>query len=405
MSTKIKIAPKARPVAEPPLGAYRYRGLFGGRGSAKSYTFAAMLAIRGAEQKLRILATREYQTSIKESFYAEVEEVIASNDTLSHMYDVGENYIRSRTGTEFIFRGLRHNISAIRSMSGINVAVVEEAEDVPEKSWRALTPTIRAPGSEIWAAWNPRDKGSPVDKRFRQRTPKNGIFLEMNYADNPFFPDVLEQERLEDLELYDPATYAHVWEGAYLENSDVQILHGKVRVEEFEPEKEWGGPYYGLDFGFSQDPTAAVEAYINDNTLYVYREAGGIGIEIDQTADVVKKAMPRIEDCYIRADAESPQNISYLARNGLPKILPCKKWAGSVKYGVKHLRSYRAIVIHPSCSQLHKETRLYSYKVDRYSNEPTTEIVDAHNHYIDALRYALTPVISGGNVARVRRRS
>ena len=151
MTTKqIEIPPKLVPVFAPQRGGVRYRGAYGGRGSGKSFTFAKMAAIWGAIEPLRILCTRELQNSIKESFHAELKSAIASDQWLESCYDVGIDYIRGRNGTEFMFRGLRHSMGAIKSTAKIDLCIVEEAEDVPERSWVDLIPTIRSPKSEIW---------------------------------------------------------------------------------------------------------------------------------------------------------------------------------------------------------------------------------------------------------------
>src|SRR5690625_459581 len=166
-ATDIAIPRKLRKVLAPPMdGTYRYRCAYGGRGSGKSYSFALMAALRGYERPMRILCTREFQISIRESFYAEIKRTIQSHKFLETFYDVGESFIRGANGTEFIFRGLRHNISSIKSMAAVDLCIVEEAEEVPERSWIDLIPTIRAPKSEIWVVWNPREDGSPVDRRF-----------------------------------------------------------------------------------------------------------------------------------------------------------------------------------------------------------------------------------------------
>ena len=352
-----------------------------------------MAAIWGYAEPLRILATRELQVSIKESFHAEVKNAIESVPWLAAHYEVGESYVRGKNGTEFIFKGLRHNISSIKSMAQIDLCVVEEAEDVPESSWRDLLPTVRADKSEVWVIWNPRLDGSPVDKRFVKATPPGSLIVEMNHDDNPWFPMVLEAQRVYDQANMDPALYAHVWEGAYLTNSQAQVLAGKVRVIEFTPAPEWDGPYHGADWGFSQDPTTGVKCWVHNRRLYIEHEAYKVGLEIDQTSDFLRDKIPGIEGYTTRADSARPETISYLKRHGLPKLEGVKKWAGSVEDGIAHLRSYEEIIVHPRCKETIQETRLYSYKVDRLSKDILPEIVDSHNHCIDAIRYALGPLI------------
>ena len=390
----VKLPRKVAEVFAPLRGAVQYRGLYGGRGSGKSFGAAKMAAIWGMAHPLRILCTRELQVSIKESFHAEVKAAIASEPWLEAHYDVGVDYIRGKNGTEFIFRGLRHNTTAIKSLAKIDLTIVEEAEDVPEDSWLALEATVfRQPKSELWAIWNPRLDGSPVDKRFRKIPPPNAIIRQVNYNDNPFFPAGLETLRQREQERLDPATFAHIWLGEYLTNSDAQVLSGKVRIADFEPEAHWDGPYYGGDFGFSQDPTAAVKCWIDGPRLYIEREAIRVGLELDDTATFVCSSIPGFEREISRWDCSRPESISHLTRHGLPRAVACEKWAGSVEDGIGYLRSFIEIVVHPRCTSVASETRLYSYKVDRLSGDVTSNIVDAHNHTIDAIRYALGPMI------------
>jgi len=377
-----------------PRGSVQYRAMHGGRGSGKSFGAAKMAAIWGMIEPLRILCTREFQASIKESFHAELKAAIASEPWLEVHYDVGVDYLRGANGTEFIFRGLRHNVGSIKSLAKIDLTICEEAEDIPEPSWLALEATVfRQPKAELWAIWNPRLDGSPVDKRFRKSPPENAAVVELNWQDNPFFPAGLNTLRDREQARLDPATYAHVWEGAYLENSDAQIFAGKTAVEPFEPKDNWQGPYFGGDFGFSQDPTAAVEIWIAGDELFIRREAFKTGLELDDTAAFVTGKIPRFELEVSRWDNARPESISHLKRHGIPRAQSVDKWKGSVEDGIAYLRSFRRIVIHPSCTNMQREARLYSYKKDRNTDDITTTIVDAHNHGWDAVRYAVSPMI------------
>lgn len=392
--TEIELPPKLVPILAPPRGSVQYRGMYGGRGSAKSYSAALMAAIWGYAYPLRVLCARDLQVSIKASFHAELKAAIAAHPFLEAHYDVGIDYLRGRNGTEFIFRGLRHNAGGIKSLAKIDLTIVEEAEDVTEDSWLALEATVfRQPKSELWAIWNPRLDGSPVDKRFIKTPPKNALIAKVNYHDNPFFPDGLDTLRRREQERLDPATFAHVWLGEYLTNSDAQVLAGKVHVETFEPGKDWDGPYYGGDFGFSQDPTAAVECWIHGPDLYIHHEAMKIGLELDDTAKFVMAKIPGFDREVSRWDNSRPESISHLKRHGLPRAISVDKWKGSVEDGIAYMRSFARIIVHPRCTSTINETRLYSYKVDRLTGDVTSDIVDAHNHAIDAIRYALAPMI------------
>lgn len=414
-TAKIELPPKLIPVFS---GNYRYRCAYGGRGSGKTRTFALMTAVRAymaAEngQEGVILCAREFMNSLDDSSMQEIKSAIRSVSWLNNYFDIGEKYIRTKCGrVRYSFAGLRHNVDSLKSKAKILICWIDEAEGVSEVAYSKLLPTVREDGSEVWVTWNPEFDGSPTDTRFRKNVTENAISVEINYSDNPWFPSVLDDERKNDYERLDLATYSWIWEGAYLENSDSQILSGKVEIKEFEITQAeldlYDGAYFGLDFGFAQDPTAAVKCWVRGECLYVEHEAGKVGLELDDTAEFLTQRIPDIGAHYVRADSARPESISYLARHGLPKAIAVKKWAGSIEDGIKHLRQYKKIYIHPRCKELITETRKYSYKVDRLSGDVLPQIVDAHNHYIDALRYALQPLMvnrkSTIKIGRKRRR-
>ncbi|HII3824750.1 PBSX family phage terminase large subunit [Pasteurella multocida] len=397
MKTQIEIPPKLIPVFSKPN--MRYRGSFGGRGSAKTRTFAKMTAVIAYKRAMAgdsgvILCGREFMNSLEDSSLEEVKQAIRAESFLNDFFEIGEKYIRTKCGrVSYIFSGLRHNLDSIKSKARILLAWVDEAESVSEMAWSKLIPTVREHNSEIWLTWNPEKRDSATDKRFRQFPPDSSVIVEMNYTDNPWFPDVLEQEKLNDKKRLDDATYRWIWEGAYLEASEAQIFNGKYEELEFKPNQDFNGPYFGLDFGFAKDPTAAVKCWVFDNNLYIEYEAGKTGLELDHTAGFMKERVPDIEKYILRADSARPESISYLKRNGIPRIEGVKKWSGSVEDGIEHIKSYKKVYIHPRCKETLREFRLYSYKTDRLTGDVLPTVLDEHNHYIDAIRYALNPLM------------
>lgn len=401
-TARLELPPKLIPVFS---GEARYRGAYGGRGSAKTRSFALMSAVRAymfAEAGVSgvILGLREFMNSLEDSSMEEIKQAIRSVPWLDAYFDIGERYIRTKNRRVWYgFAGLRHNLDSIKSKARILIAWVDEAETVSEVAWQKLLPTVREEGSEVWVTWNPEKDGSPTDTRFRKKPPTGSKLVELNYSDNPWFPSSLEAERLNDRDRLDDQTYAWIWDGAYRENSDAQILAGKYRVAEFEPEPHWDGPYYGLDWGFSQDPTAGLKLWVGDDRLWVEYEAGRVGLENDDIAEFMIQRLPGIERHAVRADSARPETISHVKQTGngkrksIPRIAGVEKWKGSVEDGIAHLRSYKEIVIHSRCKETLREARLYGYKVDRLTGDVLTDIVDAHNHYIDAARYALAPLI------------
>lgn len=394
---RIEIPPKLIPVFS---SNYRYRGSWGGRGSGKTRTFAKMTAVRGvmfAESGVEgvILCGREYMNSLSDSSMEEVKQAIRSEPWLDNYYEIGDNFIRAKNRKVwYVFSGLRHNLDSIKSKARILIAWIDEAESVSEIAWSKLIPTVREEGSEVWVTWNPEIDGSATDKRFRKNPPSNAIIVEMNHGDNPWFPSVLEEERLNDQTRLDPNTYAWIWEGAYLENSDKQVLANKYVVQSF-PDDLWQKAdrlLFGADFGFAKDPNTLLRQFILNDCLYIEYEAYGIGVELDHMPAFYDK-IPESRKWPIKADSARPETISYLKRQGF-NISAAKKWQGSVEDGITHLRGFKQIIIHPRCKETAKEARLYSYKTDRITGEVLPVIEDKNNHCWDASRYGLDGYIT-----------
>ena len=389
-------------------GTGRYIIIYGGRGSCKSYSVNAMLALWGALWPLRICCTRDLQASIQQSTHVDLSRVIREYSGLTSHYDVGLEKIIGKNGTEFFFRGLRHAEGGIKSMSGVKVCFVEEAEAVGESSWIELIPTIREDRSVFLIVFNPDKEGSATDLRFRQHPPRNSRVCEINWMDcgvrengKPFFPAVLEEERQHDLETMSAGLYAHIWEGAYLKNSDAQVFAGKCRQAEFTPTLDWQGPFIGLDFGFSTNPTAATKSWIYGNTLYTEYEAGKKRLELDHTVKYLSELVPGFKNYPVESDCRESAGISYLQNNGLANARAAEKWAGSIIAGCRFIRSFDEWVIHPRCTQTWRETELYSFKV-LPNGEITDEPLDKYNDFIDSIRYALWKKIKIGRVGMFR---
>lgn len=190
----------------------RYKGARGGRGSAKSWGFARALLIIGASRKVRILCTREIQKSIRDSVHRLLKDQIELLG-LSHFYEVLNNEIRGKNGTEFLFAGLSNlTVESIKSYEGVDIVWCEEAQVISSTSWKILIPTIRKPGSEIWLTFNPELETDYTYEYFVTHAPEDSEIVEMNYLDNPWFPEVLEKERLHCLAT-NPKDYPNIWEG------------------------------------------------------------------------------------------------------------------------------------------------------------------------------------------------
>jgi phage terminase large subunit len=369
--------------------AARYKVAYGGRGSAKSWSVARVLCLLAASKPIRILCARELQSSIRDSVHRLLADQIDALN-LSARLEIQNAEIRGVNGSLFIFEGLRHNTTKIKSMEGIDICWVEEAERVSEESWKILVPTIRKPGSEIWVTFNPEQETDPTYTRFVKNPPPDAIVRKVNHDQNPWFPIELRKEMEYDYRV-DPDSAAHIWGGECRKIGDAQVLKGKWTIDDFTPEADWNGPYYGADWGFSQDPTTLVRMWIHKRTLYIEYEAYGVGVEITETPALFDN-VPGSRKHTIRADSARPETISYMKRQGF-NIMAAKKGPGSVEDGIAHLRGYEKIIIHPRCKYAAQEARLYSYKVDKLTGDILPILLDANNHIIDAIRYGLEPVI------------
>lgn len=377
-----------------------YKVYWGGRGSAKSWGVAEALVRLAAALPLRILCAREFQTSIKDSSHKILKDTI-DRLGMQSWFIVTADSIRSRTGAEFLFKGLHNNEQGIRSTEGVDITWVEEAQTVGANSWRSLTPTVRRKdGAEIWVTFNLIDEDDATYQRFVAKHRPNSIVHKLNYDSNPYFPDSLREE-METDKIDDYHLYEHIWLGMPLKISNAVILSGKYEVTEFDEELWRQAPMglkFGADFGFAQDPSTITRAFIlerstSDRTLYISHEAGGTGIELDEMAELYD-SVPNSRDWPIKADAARPETISYLRRKGF-NISAAEKWSGSVQDGMTHLRGFKKIIIHPRCVKTAEEARMYRYKVDKNVVDKHGQpqvlpiIVDKHNHYIDGIRYSL----------------
>lgn len=400
-------------------------GAWGGRGSGKTMTFAKMTAIKAyvfAEMGISgvVLCGREYMNSLADSSLGEVKAAIESEPFLRDYFEVGETYVRTKNRrVSYLFTGLRLNLDSVKSKARILLCWVDEAESVSDVAWNKLIPTLREEWtfdgvvyqSQLWVTWNPENDGSATDKRFRKVDDPGIVIMEMQYWDNEFFPMILEKTRLRDKRNLDPGTYAWIWEGAYLELSDKQVIR-RFRVSPFDDDlwEQADKLLYGADFGFADDPSTLIRMFILENRLYIEYEAWGKHVELDEmpkfyagrTKQTEKDWKPHDEEKFpgipdvhrwpIKADCSRPETISKLAKHGF-NIKGAKKWKGSVEDGIAHLNGFEEIIIHPRCIHTIEEARKYSYKVDK-NGDILPIIVDDWNHCWDAVRYGLDGYIT-----------
>jgi phage terminase large subunit len=366
----------------------RYKGLHGGRGSSKSHFFAEMVVeAHLLNPESRTVCIREVQKSLSQSVKALIELKIEAMGVGSY-FEVQQSIIKNVHGEGLIiFQGMaNHTAESIKSLEGFDRAFVEEAQSLSQRSLDLLRPTIRKEGSELWFAWNPSQATDPIDVLLRgEQRPENAIVKQINYDDNPWFPDVLKEEMEYDKKR-DFDKYLHVWRGEYQANSEARVFKN-WEVKEFEAPRD-AMFRLGADWGFATDPTTLIRCYLEGRTLYFDYECYAIGCDIIDTPDLFMQ-VPESEKWPIIADSARPETISHLRKNGFPKIMGAIKGAKSVEEGIEFLKSYD-IIVHPRCTHIIDELTHYKYKIDPLTDKVLPLLEDKHNHCIAEGEIVLT---------------
>ena len=301
------------------------RGAYGGRGSAKTRTFAKMSAIRGlmwsqAGREGIILCGRQFMNTLDDSSLEEVKAAIREEPWLLERYEIGEKFIRTKDGrVSYKFTGLERNINSVKSKARILLCWVDEAEPVTEQAWQVLIPTLREEDSELWVTWNPANKKSATNKRFRENTNDRMKVVELNWRDNPWFPAILDRKRQQD-KIERPDSYEHIWEGDF-----ITVMEGAYYARFISDARR-----EGRIGNLSADP------------LMTYRaiwDIGGTGAKADATSIWIAQFIGReirFLDYYEAVGQPLAVHVQWLRDNGYSKalcILPHD--------GVKHDQVYK----------------------------------------------------------------
>ena len=381
----------------PALERRRYVGISGGRGSGKSHFAAENLVLEMVSDHTRAVCAREVQNSIADSSKQLLEDKIRSFG-IEERFKITEREIAYRpTDSVIIFRGLQQYTSAsIKSLEGYTECWVEEAQTISQRSLEVLTPTFRR-GSRMTFTWNPTAPDDPVERLFlegagRPNSPSRDpdfVWVQANYSDNPWFPAELARDMRRDRKR-DLDKFLHVWLGKYQKYSQARVFRNFV-IEPFETPRD-ARFYLGVDWGFSVDPTVMVRCFIQGDRLFFDREIYQVGLEIDRTPEAFDRLDPddpmvaRRWPCV--ADSARPETISYMRRNGYPRMIPSVKGDNSVRDGIEFMKNFD-IIIHPRCKMTSQEFLSYSWRVDKRTQEVLPLLEDKDNHVIDAARYAL----------------
>ena len=359
---------------------WRESAVYGGRYSLKSHTIARVLLIRARQKKTRVACFREFQNSIADSSYQLLADLIKQYE-LTDFIVTNNSIVNTLNGSDFIFKGLWNNEQSIKSIEGIDIAWVEEAQTVSEKSLEVLTPTVRKDGSQIIYTYNRLLEEDPVHKRLVLEGRPNTLIINVNYdiaLKYGMMPDVIKLE-MEDDKAKRPGLYKHKWLGEphnlerriYKDWDIIDTIPHEARLER-----------YGLDFGYTNDPTSIVAIYKYNGGFILDEICYQKGLSNKQIADILKS----IDRALVIADSSEPKSIDEIKLYGV-NVLPSIKGQGSINKGIQYVQDQRISVTKRSYNIL-KEYRSYLWMEDKEGKIINTA-EDAFNHSMDAIRYGL----------------
>jgi PBSX family phage terminase large subunit len=362
---------------------WRECAIYGGRFSLKSHTVARYLLIRARMAQTRVACFREFQSSIADSSHQLLADLINYYE-LNDFEVTDKSIINKVTGSDFIFKGLHHNEQSVKSIEGIDIAWVEEAQSVSEKSIEVLTPTVRKDGSKIIYTYNRLTESDPVHRRLVIEGRPNTLVLNVNFdvaLKYGYMPDVIKNE-MEDDKVNRPSLYRHKWLGEP-QSQELKIFKDWNFIDEIPHEARLEA--YGLDFGYTNDPTAIVGIYKYNGGYILDEKAYLKGLTNQRIANIFLN----LPQALVMADSAEPKSIDEIRIYGV-NIMPTEKGAGSVLQGIQYVQNQRISVTRQS-TNLINEYHNYIWKKDK-DGKITNIPESGYDHIIDAIRYGFNAI-------------
>lgn len=364
---------------------WREAAVYGGRFSVKSHTVARILLIRARQAKTRILCAREMQNSIADSSHQLLADLIKLYE-LDDFKVTDKSIINTINGSDFLFKGLHRNEQSVKSTEGIDIAWVEEAQSITESSIEILTPTVRKAGSQIIYTYNRLEEEDPVHKRLVIEGRPNTLIIQVNYdvaLKYGMMPDEIRLE-MEDDKARRPDLYKHKWLGEPLQLLESRIYTEWQVIDEipFEARLE----RYGLDFGWTPDPSALVAIYYY-NGGYILDE---INVQLEWPNREIAETIKNLPKALTVADSNENKSIAEIKMYGV-NIIPCQKGPDSKRHGIKLVQDMKISVTKRSLNLL-KGYREWLWLVDKDGKIVAGE-TEHEPDTLAAARYALETLI------------
>ena len=365
---------------------------YGGASSGKSHGVIQKVVFKSLQAwkyPRKVLFLRKVGSSVYDSIFEDVKQCLEAWGLLGACKVNNSAYrIELPNGAQFIFKGL-DNPEKIKSIKGISDVVMEEASEFTLDDYTQLTLRLRDkkhPNKQIYLMFNPVSKVNWVYNAFFVKKPKNTVIYQTTYKDNRFLDEVTK-ENIEELANRNEAYYKIYALGEFATLDKLVFPKYKKQLLNKEELKQFPS-YFGLDYGFINDPSAFMHIKIDDENrrLYIVEEYVRKGLTNDKIAEAIKTLGYSKE--IIRADSAEKKSNQELRNLDIPRVIDVIKGPGSVMQGIQYILQYE-IIVDERCVKTIEELENYTWKKDRATNEYINEPVDSYNHCLDAVRYAV----------------
>lgn len=372
----------------------RVNVFYGGAGSGKSYFVMQKIILKALDSQRKVLVVRKVGATLKESVWSLTLELIHTGGLAPTVKQINKSdlTIEFLNGSVLLFKGLDDS-EKIKSINGITDIVIEEATEITLDDFTQLNLRLRSkkPNNQIHLMFNPVSKANWVYKYFFETKPDNCVIVQTTYKDNPHLPKEYV-DSLHALENKNPAYYKIYVRGEFatLDKLVFPVIHKRI-ISEDELKDAWF--WAGMDFGYTNDPTAITWGYYNPikNDLYITGEYDKIGMTNDVIAETLVSLGLSKEK--IVADSAEPKSITELRNLGIKRIIASVKGADSVKNGIDRMQRCN-IIIDERCTKTIEEFENYTWQKDKKTGEYINQPVDSYNHHIDSIRYGIQTVIN-----------
>ena len=367
--------------------SHRFEVYYGGAGSGKSVFIAQKILYKALADKRKILIVRKTLNSQKDSCWRLMLSLLEEWQIRNHCtVRISDYAIELPNGSILLFKGLDDS-ERIKSIVGITDIWIEEATELTEEDAEQLNLRLRADtsDSQMFFSFNPVSKANWVFKRwFRDDAviTDDTLIHQSTYKDNRFLPEAYIAT-IEKMAQTNP-TYYRIYALGEFASLD-KLVYNNWRIGHVDDTRDWA-LLCGLDFGFTNDPTAFVVSFLKGNTLFIAKEYVQTGLLNDQIATIIKDL--GFAKSTIIGDSAEAKSIEELKKAGLYRIQPATKGQGSVLQGIQKLQQLD-IIVDPNCDHVITELQNYAWRKDKASGEYVNEPIDAFNHCLDALRYSL----------------